>query len=144
MSVDAAASCGRLHPMGWGAHGEEGRADMLPTKQNIAWAVLALSLLLDRPAQAENWVAVGPVDSALYYDTQTVRTTSDRLIAVWLSNGPARTQTGADGRTDYAILTLVDCKDRKAGSKLSLDGGTPLKGYALSSSMGALIAKLCV
>ena len=110
---------------------------MLRTKQGIAWAVLALSLLLDGPAQAENWVAVGPGDSALYYDTQTVRTTSDRLIAVWLSNGPARTQTGADGRTDYAILTLVDCKDRKAGSKLSLDGGLPLKGYALNSSMGA-------
>ena len=117
---------------------------MLPTKQCIALAVLLLPLALNGRAEAENWVAIGPTDSALWYDTQTVRTTSDRLIAVWLSNSPARTQIGADGRTDYAILTLIDCKDRKAGSKLSRDSGNGLQSYALGSSMGALIAKLCV
>ena len=113
-------------------------------RQCIALAAFLLPLSLALPAEAENWVAVGPTDSMLWYDTQTVRTTSDRLIAVWLSGAPARTQIGTDGRTSYATLTLIDCKDRRAGSKLSLDGGTPLKDYALASSMGALIAKLCV
>jgi hypothetical protein len=114
------------------------------TRQWIAATAFLPLLLLCVPAQAENWVAVGPTDSAIWYDTQTVRTTSERLLAVWLSDSPARTRIGADGRTSYATLTLVDCKARKAGSKLSLDGGTPLKGYALDSSMDALIAKLCL
>jgi hypothetical protein len=117
---------------------------MTSARQYLACAAFLLPLLLGVPAQAENWVTVGPTDSALWYDTQTVRTTSDSLLAVWLSGTPSRTQIGADGRTSYATLTLVDCKTRKAGSKLSLDGGTPLKGFALGSSMGALIAKLCL
>ena len=117
---------------------------MPSARQCIVLAAFLLPVSVCVPAQAENWVAVGPTDSTLWYDTQTVRTTSDRLIAVWLSNGPARTQIGTDGRTNYATLTLIDCKDRKAGSKLSLDGGTPLKDYAQGSRMGALIAKLCV
>lgn len=113
-------------------------------RQGIGLAAFLLPFWLGVHAKAENWVAVGPIDSMIWYDTQTVRTTSDLLIAVWLSDGPARTQIGTDGRTSYATLTLINCRDRKAGSKLSLDGGTPLKDYAQGSSMGALIAKLCV
>ena len=105
---------------------------------------LALAALSVPGAQAENWVVVGPTDSALWYDSQNVRFTSERLIAVWLSNSPSRTETGADGRTNYATYTLIDCKNRKAGSKLSRDNGKPLQNYEIDSSMGALIAKLCV
>jgi hypothetical protein len=94
-------------------------------------------------AQAEEWVAVGPAGSTLWYDSERVRITSDRRIAVWLSNAPARTETGANGITNYPTYTLIDCKDRKAGSKISLDNGKPLQVYAAASSMGALIAKLC-
>lgn len=105
--------------------------------------LLPLACLNISTAQAENWVTVGAADASLWYDTQNVRMTSDRLIAVWLSNSPARTQTGADGRTTYATYTLIDCKDRKAGAKIDLDAGKPLQVYEPGSSMGALIAKLC-
>ena len=109
----------------------------------LAAFLLPLALLNVSTAHAENWVEVGPAGSTLWYDAQNVRMTSDRLIGVWLSNGPARTEAGANGLTNYPTYTLIDCKNRKAGSKLSLDGGKPLQIHAVNSSLGALIAKLC-
>jgi hypothetical protein len=95
-----------------------------------------------RTAHAEHWVRSGP-DSQIWYDEDSVRPTGTNLIGVWISSGPNRTNPGAEGKTIYPIYSMVDCRDKKAGSKISIDSGEPLQSFAPASGMGALITKLC-
>lgn len=104
--------------------------------------VLAIMASALRPAYAEHWVQSGP-DSQVWYDEDSVRPTGNNLLGVWISSGPNRTNPGVEGKTIYPTYSMVDCRDKKAGSKISIDSGEPMQSFAPDTGMGALIAKLC-
>jgi hypothetical protein len=110
-------------------------------------AAPCIALVLVAPtfqaAHAERWVQAGPVESSIWYDADSVRPTSDHLIGIWVSAGPKRTNPGADGMTSYPTYSVVNCRSRTAGSKMSLDLGQALQPFAPDSGMGELIAKFC-
>jgi hypothetical protein len=124
-------------------HAVESRDAMKRIGPIACCTVLVLATCCLQVAHAERWVQASPVDSRVWYDADNVRATAAKLITVWISTGPTRTNTAADGKTSYPAYTIIDCKERTAGSKLSLDFGEPLATYAANSGMGALIAKLC-
>ena len=92
---------------------------------------------------AERWVQAGPIDSQFWYDTDGIRPTADRLIGVWISGEPNRTNPGTGGMTIYPTYSIINCRERTAGSKISIDLGQAPQPFAASLSMGELIAKLC-
>lgn len=106
------------------------------------YGILAL-MVGSQAAHAERWVQVGADDERLWYDDDSVRPTANGLITVWISAGPARTMPGPDGTTIYPTHSVIDCRDRTAGSKFSFDLGESLQPYDASSSIGELITKLC-
>ena len=110
-------------------------------------AACCIALVLAAPtiqaAHAERWVQAGAVDSSFWYDTDSVRPTTDHLIGVWVSTGPERTNAGTGGMTIYPTYSVVNCRSRTAGSKMSLDLGQALQPFASGSGMGELIVKLC-
>ena len=94
-------------------------------------------------AYAERWVQASPTDARVWYDTDNIRATGDGLIGVWISTGPNRTNTGTDGKTSYPAYSIINCRQRTAGSKMRLDLGEASIPYASNSGMGELIEKLC-
>lgn len=105
--------------------------------------VLLFAASASETAHAERWLQASPTDSRGWYDADNVRLTTDGLIRVWVSTGPSRTNLRADGMKSYPTYSIVNCRQRTAGSKLSLDSGEALMPYASNSGMGQLIAKLC-
>lgn len=105
--------------------------------------IAVVSAFASGDAHAERWVQTGQRDSSVWYDSDSVRPTTDRLIGVWISTGPERTSPGANGTTVYPTYSVIDCREQMAGSKISFDLGQPLQSFALNSGMGELIAKLC-
>lgn len=105
--------------------------------------VLAVVAAANRAAHAERWVQTGPMESRLWYDADSIRLTADGRIGVWISSSPNRTSLGATGVTIYPIYSIVNCRERTAGSKISTDLGQALQPFASDSGMGELIAKLC-
>ena len=114
-------------------------------RRETAACCIALALVAPtiQPAHAERWVRAGPVDSSFWYDADSVRSTTDHLIGFWVSTGPNRISSGTDGMTIYPIYSVINCRSRMAGSKMSLDLGEALQPFAPSSGMGELIAKFC-
>ena len=92
---------------------------------------------------AERWLQASPTDPRVWYDADNVRPTGDHLVGVWISTGPNRTNPGTDGAKSYPTFSVIDCRKRTAGSKLSLDSGQALETYTSDSAMGELIEKLC-
>ena len=109
----------------------------------IAPCAVAMLAAFTLTAHAERWIQASPADSRVWYDADNVRPTSSHLIGVWISTGPHRTNPGVDGTTSYPTFSVIDCRQRTAGSKLSLDSGEALAPYASNSAMGELIEKLC-
>jgi hypothetical protein len=105
--------------------------------------VLLLAAFTSENAHAERWLQASPADSGVWYDAANVQPTANGLIRVWVSTGPNRTNLRADGMKSYPTYSIVNCRQRTAGSKLSLDSGKALMPYAPNSGMGQLIAKLC-
>jgi hypothetical protein len=105
--------------------------------------VLLLVASVNRAAYAERWIQAGPAESRLWYDADSIHPTGNRLIGVWISSGPSRTNSGAGGVRVYPTYSIVNCRERTAGSKISVDLGEALQAYAASTGMGELIAKLC-
>jgi hypothetical protein len=103
-----------------------------------------LAVAVAQTAHAERWVQTGGADLRFWYDADSVRlTTTDRLIGVWVSAGPNRVNPGPNGTTVYPTYSIINCRERTAGSKISLDLGQALQSFAPNSGMGELIAKLC-
>lgn len=94
-------------------------------------------------AHAERWIQASPADSRIWYDAENVRLTTGHLMGVWISTGPHRTNPGSDGTVSYPTFSIIDCRQRTAGSKMSMDLGKALEPYAANSAMGELIEKLC-
>ncbi len=94
-------------------------------------------------AHAERWIQASPTNSRVWYDADNVRPTTDHLVGVWISTGPNRTNPGTDGAKSYPTYSVIDCRRRTAGSKMSLDSGVALETYASNSAMGELIERLC-
>jgi len=94
-------------------------------------------------AHAERWTQASPTVIDVWYDADNVRAGAGQLISVWVSTGPNRTNIGRDGKTVYPTYTIIDCMLRTAGSKLSLDMGTPMVSHGANSGMGKLIERLC-
>jgi hypothetical protein len=113
--------------------------------RKTAASCIALLLLAGtiQAAHGERWVHAGPVDSSIWYDADSVRPTADHLIGVWVSTGPHRTNPAAGGVTSYPTYSIINCRTRTAGSKMSLDLGGALQPFAASSGIGELIAKFC-
>ena len=109
----------------------------------VAIGVLMLAVSSVQSAYAERWVRAGQPDSNVWYDADSVRPTTNGLIGVWVSTGPNRLNPGANGRTVYPTYSLINCPQRTAGSKISLDLGQALQPFAPDSGMGELIAILC-
>jgi len=105
--------------------------------------VAMLAMSTSEAAHAERWIQASPTDLHVWYDADNVRPTVGGLIGVWISTGPNRTNLGADGITSYPTYSMIDCRQRAAGSKLSLDLGKALVAYAPNSGMGELIEMLC-
>ena len=106
-------------------------------------SVLMLMVPTIQAAHAERWVHAGAVDSNFWYDADNIRPTTNGFIGVWISTGPSRTIPGAGGMTIYPTYSVINCRERTAGSKISLDVGQALQAFAPTSGMGELIAKLC-
>jgi hypothetical protein len=106
-------------------------------------SIVALLAFVTRPAYAERWVQIDPEDPHLWYDADNVRPTANGLVTVWISAGSTRTVAGPDGTTIYPTYSVIDCRARTAGSKISFDLGEALQPYDPTSSMGELIARLC-
>ena len=109
----------------------------------VSCAALALAASTLKTARAERWVRASQLDSSVWYGADNVRPTAGGLIGVWVSTGLNRTNLGADGVTSCPAYSIIDCRQRTAGSKLSLDMGTALAAHAPNSGMGELIEKLC-
>jgi len=109
----------------------------------VSSIVLVLAASTPENAHAERWVQASPADARVWYDADNIRPTGDGLIGVWVSTGPKRTNTGTDGKTSYPAYSIINCSQRTAGSKMSLDLGEASIPYASNSGMGELIAKLC-
>ena len=105
--------------------------------------ILLLLALASQTAHAERWVQVDPKDAHLWYDSDSVRPTTNSIIMVWISAGSTRTVPGPEGTTIYPTYTVINCRERTAGSKISFDFGESLQPYDPTSSMGQLIAQLC-
>jgi hypothetical protein len=106
--------------------------------------VLVLAASANHAAYAENWVQAGPEESRLWYDADSIRPTAQGLIGVWISSSPNRTSPGARGVTIYPIYSIINCRERTAGSKLGIDLGQAPQPFAASTGMGELILKLCL
>ena len=110
------------------------------------WAscvVLVLTGSASENARAEHWIQASPADSRVWYDADNIRSTANGLIGVWVSTGPNRTSSRADGTTSYPTYSIIDCRHRTAGSQLSLHKGEASISYASNSGMGELIDKVC-
>ncbi len=105
--------------------------------------VVAIAAFTGQAAHAERWIQVTPTDALVWYDADNVRPTANHRIGVWVSTGPHRTNPGANGVTSYPTYSIIDCRQRTASSKLSLDLGKASMPYASNSGMGELIEKLC-
>jgi hypothetical protein len=116
---------------------------MTRTKAAAFCSIVAFVAFVTQPAYAERWVQIDPEDAHLWYDADNVRATSNGLVTVWISAGSARTVPGPDGTTIYPTYSVIDCRARTAGSKISFDLGEALQPYDPRSSMGELIATLC-
>jgi hypothetical protein len=114
-------------------------------RTNFAASSIVLVLAASTPenAHAERWVQASPTDARMWYDADNIRSTGDRLIGVWISTGPNRTNTGTNGKKSYPVYSIINCRQRTAGSKMKLDLGEALIPYASNSGMGELIEKLC-
>jgi len=113
------------------------------TIASACFGILALFAFASQAAHAERWVQISPEDQHLWYDADSVRPGANGLITVWMSEGPTRTIPGPDGKTIYPTYSVIDCRARTAGSKISFDLGEALQPYDPRSSMGELITKLC-
>jgi hypothetical protein len=105
--------------------------------------ILMLAVTAIQPARAERWVQAGPTNSSFWYDADSIRQTTDHLIGFWVSTGPNRTSPGTEGVTNYPTYSIINCRERTAGSKMSLDLGQTLQRFAATSGRGELIEKLC-
>ena len=113
-------------------------------KHASAWCgIAALLAFAGGGAHAERWVQIDPENQQLWYDADSVRPGPNNLITVWISASSARTTPGPDGTTIYPALSVIDCRARTAGAKISFDLGEPLQHYDASTGMGELIVKLC-
>jgi hypothetical protein len=111
--------------------------------KSIAPCAVAVLVAFTLAAHAERWTQASPMDLHVWYDADNVRPTGDHLVGVWISTGPNRTNPGTDGAKSYPTFSVIDCRKRTAGSKLSLDSGQALETYTSDSAMGELIEKLC-
>jgi hypothetical protein len=104
---------------------------------------LVLAAFASAAAHAERWTQASPTDSRVWYDVDSVRPTSDHLVSVWVATGPHRTNREPSGGLSYPTYSIIDCRQRTAGSKMSLDSGKGLEPYAANTGMGELIEKVC-
>ena len=116
---------------------------MKHSKLAASGVALALAAFTSDAAHAERWTQVSPTDSRVWYDADSVRPTSDHLVSVWVSTGPHRTNREASGVLSYPTYSIIDCRQRTAGSKMSLDSGKALEPFISNTGMGKLIESLC-